>query len=232
MTQTWRQVGPAHAFADARAAVALGERIYVAGGDGRLRAVDVASGTIEELGEPRWQTRLLAAAGGRLYAVEEDGRLYAIETDGRWRQLDGDWSEARALVGSDRLYVAAHELWAVDCVEGTWQQVGRDRWTTELLLAAGDGLYALEEDGSLYHIDREHGAWRQLDGDWGDVGAGVGVGDRLFLMASTGALYAVAADGSYEPVDTGSSWDTRILMAAGQSLVALEHDGSLYAISL
>src|SRR5262249_41898382 len=151
---------------------------------------------------------------GRVYAVEEDGRLYAIDPDGRWQQLDGDWSEARAAVGRDgHLYLSAHELWAVDCDEGTWEQHGRRRWSTELLLAAAGGLFSLEEDGSLYHIDDAEGAAHQLDGDWGDVAAGVGAGDRLYLMATTGALYSVAPDGSFEPVETGTSWDTRILMS-------------------
>src|SRR5215475_13241483 len=97
MEPSWRQLGPPHAWKDARAAVAIAGRIYLAGVDG--------------------ETRLLAAARGRLYAFDEAGPLYELSPDGSSVRLDGDWSEARAAVGADRLYIAGGPIWAVDCDE-------------------------------------------------------------------------------------------------------------------
>jgi outer membrane protein assembly factor BamB len=233
MTSEWRALGPANVWKDARAAVALDGRVFLAGADGYLHAVDGTTGESSVLGGGGWQTRILAAARGRLFAFDEAGPLYAIDPrDGGYERFDGDWAEARAAVGSDRLYVASGGLQALDCDDGTPHAVGDAEWHTELLLATQGDLFDLEEDGSLYRIQRHSGAFEQLDGDWGDVCAGVGSGQRLYLMATTGALYAVAPSGDYESIDTGTHWDTRILMASGGTLYALEHSGSLYAIKL
>jgi outer membrane protein assembly factor BamB len=232
MEPSWRQLGPPHAWKDARAAVALDGLIYVAGTDGALSVVDAQTGQQRTRAAGGGQTRLLAAAGGRLYAFDEAGPLYALSPDGSSERLDGDWSEARAAVGADRLYVAGGPIWALDTDEHAVTRVGDATWHTELLLAAGGSLFSLEEDGSLYRIDPKDGEAVQLDGDWGDVCAGAGGADRLYLVATTGALYAVAPTGDYEVVDTGTHWDTRMLMAGSACLYALEHSGSLYAIAL
>ena len=233
MTQSWRPLGTAHAWKDARAAVAQGGSIYLAGGDGYLHVVDGQTGEASVLGGGGWQTRILAAARGHIYAFDEAGPLYVVDPRGAVDRFDGDWAEVRAAVGADRLYVSSPTgLVAIDCAERTWSALGDATWRTELLLAAADALFALEEDGSLYRIDRGDGAFVQLDGDWGDVSAGVGAGNRLFLMATTGALYAVAPSGDFEAIETGTHWDTRILMAGASGLIALEHSGSLYSIAL
>jgi len=232
MEPTWRQLGPPHAWKDARAAVAIAGRIYLAGADGALHVVDGTSGERAHRPGGGGQTRLLAAARGRLYAFDEAGPLYELSPDGSSIRLDGDWSEARAAVGADRLYVAGGPLWALDPEERAVSRVGDATWHTELLLSAQGSLFSLEEDGSLYRIDPRDGDAVQLDGDWGDVCAGAGGPDRLYLVATTGALYAVAPSGDYEVVDTGTHWDTRMLMAGSSCIYALEHSGSLYAISL
>lgn len=233
MEPSWRQLGPPHAWKDARAAVALDGRIYLADGDGALHVVDGQSGAGAVIAGGGGHTRLLAAAAGRLYAFDEAGPLYLLSPDGASERLDGDWSEARAAVGADRLYVAAGgPLLALDTEEHAVTRVGDGTWHPELLLAAGASLFSLEEDGSLYRIDPKGGEAVQLDGDWGDVCAGAGGPDHLYLVATTGALYAVSPSGDYEVVDTGTHWDTRMLMAGSACLYALEHSGSLYAIAL
>jgi outer membrane protein assembly factor BamB len=234
MTPSFHSLGTAHAWKESRAAASMGGRIYLAGADGYLHVVDGQTGEASVLGGGAgWQIRLLAATRGHIYAFDEAGPLYAVAPSGAWERLDGDWSEVRAAVGSDQLYVmGAGRLTSIDCNERTWRHVGEGAWNTELLLATSNHLFALEEDGSLYRIDRDDGSFEQLDGDWGDVTAGAGAAGRLFLMASTGALYAVSIQGDFEPVDTGTKWDTRVLMAGPSCLYALEHSGSLYVIPL
>src|SRR5262249_36345564 len=96
MEPAWRQLGPPHAWKDARDAVTLAGRIYLAGADGALHVVDAASGEPARRPGGGGQTRLLAAARGRIYAFDEAGPLYELSPDGSSLRLDGDWSEARA----------------------------------------------------------------------------------------------------------------------------------------
>src|SRR5215470_15274164 len=131
MTLSWRPLGPRDAWKDARAAAALDGRIVVAAADGRLHAVDAASGDARPVGAPDWQVRLLAAADGRVFAFDEAGPLYAVDPEGGWERLDGDWAEARAAVGADRLYVSGGgALLAVDPADGGAVRVGDTDWHT------------------------------------------------------------------------------------------------------
>src|SRR5512139_2524198 len=99
----WQLMENVDALAEARAAVMLDGRLFAAGRDGLLWRVTIdgdAVAAVEGMGESGWDTRLLAAAGDRLFAFEENGVLYAVEpATGEWERLDGDWSSVRAACG-------------------------------------------------------------------------------------------------------------------------------------
>lgn len=231
MKSEWRLLGPTGHWTHVRDAVAFANEIVLATEDGSVHVVDVRSGAARSLTHDKWQPRLLATARGRVYVFDESGRLYAMQLNGQAEQLDGDWSEVRAAVGADRLYVVrGQQLGAIDCEDSSWHALGTDEWRTALLLADANQLYALEENGSLYRVDRADGWWQQLDGDWGDVTAGVGTIDQIYLISESGLLYAVSPSGDLTFVPAPRIEATHRLLATETSLVALGCDGSLRVI--
>lgn len=63
-----------------RAMVGIGGALHTSDKGGAFYTLDVVTGTYGQLGgESSWKTRLLAAAAGRLYSLEESGTLFEIE---------------------------------------------------------------------------------------------------------------------------------------------------------
>src|SRR5688572_20631185 len=122
-------LGNLEAAAGARAAVMHERRVFVAGADGRLLRITLGDGEIDAcdaIGESGWDTRVLAAARGRVLAFEENGHLYGVDPEsGAWERLDGDWSNVRAACEiAGELLVAAELLFVVDTEGGGWRQLG------------------------------------------------------------------------------------------------------------
>jgi hypothetical protein len=167
----WSYLGQVEPLAQARAAVLAGDHIFAAGEGGHLWRVAVApegNGEIATLGESGWQTRLLAAAGGRLFAFDENGTLYDIDpVEGGFQRLDRDWSTVRAAcaVGAELVAAAGH-LFVIEPGGAGWHQLSEAEFEPKLLLGDGESLYSVEENGSLYRIDPRDGSWEQLDGSW------------------------------------------------------------------
>jgi hypothetical protein len=73
---TWEQYDDS--WHHCRAAAGDDHTLYVVSGD-QLWAMDVKTGTYEQIGTDSWGSRLLAVMGGALYSLEPDGRLYRVE---------------------------------------------------------------------------------------------------------------------------------------------------------
>jgi hypothetical protein len=229
----WSYVGRIGALEDARAAVMHDGDIFAAGTDGLVWRVPVAGGEIVAIGENGWQTRLLAAAGGRLFAFEENGHLYGIDpASGAHERLDGDWSAVRAACAvGDELVAAAGNLFVIEPRGGGWHQLGDAIYEPRLLLGDGESLYSVEENGSLYRVDPRDGSWEQLDGGWGDVCAGAARKGGLFLATEGGSLYLVGP-GGWAPAGEGAPPGSRFLFLTGRRLWALEKSGDLSVLDL
>src|SRR5262245_37133442 len=142
MTQAWRRLGAVDAGAGARAAVVLGDAIFVCGEDGRLWRVRPAGMGVEPVGDGERRARLIAAARGQIYAFDEGGPLWAISPRGGAPQrLDGDFAEIRVATGTgDALYASGDGLFAIDA-SGERRQIGEETWHPRILLADDDLLY-------------------------------------------------------------------------------------------
>ena len=231
MQTAWRHLGDVPTCADARSAVVCGDAIYVAGADGGVARLDPTSLTTVPIPTGGWQTRLLAAARGRLYAFDESGPLYALDPAGGHERLDGDWSEVTVATGAgDQLYAAGRTLYAVEA-DGSWRQLGDTVWTPKLLVAGERDLFCLEENGGLYRVDLFDDSPEQLDGDWSDMTAGAIVGKVLCVTSESGWMYAVTGDECI-PLEQGAPAGTRFLFVQGSSLYALETSGALHALAL
>ena len=232
----WSYLGQVEPLAQARAAVLAGDHIFAAGEGGHLWRVAVApegNGEIATLGESGWQTRLLAAAGGRLFAFDENGTLYDIDpVEGGFQRLDRDWSTVRAAcaVGAELVAAAGH-LFVIEPGGAGWHQLSEAEFEPKLLLGDGESLYSVEENGSLYRIDPRDGSWEQLDGSWGDVCAGAARKGGIFLATESGTLYVIGK-GGWAPIAEGAPPGCRFLFLTGPRLYALEHDGGLSVLEL
>ena len=151
----------------------MGDRVFVGGGFGshEVYSFDAGSGAL------RWQIRTgddgptaAVAEGERVAFNTESCTVYVIDAvTGKeiWHEWLGDPLMAQPAIGASMVFMAypdqrhRHHIAAFD-LEG-----GRKRWETEIIadlitapVVAGDAVYAVTLDGTLYQVDRETGEKR------------------------------------------------------------------------
>jgi outer membrane protein assembly factor BamB len=134
-------------------------RLYVAGRDGSVTALDQKSGSV------RWRVEdrpgRVTAARGCVLVRAEDGTVWSLRPrDGsvRWTARTGVAGLLPATLDDDRLYVAGEGLAALDVESGAvvWTQKTLSEVTTPPV-ATTARLLTGEEDGTLYCRDRATG---------------------------------------------------------------------------
>jgi outer membrane protein assembly factor BamB len=209
---TVRGLGQAWAAAvgQTQAAPAVaGEVVYVGSVDGKVRALDAATGAT------RWTASSggavlssPAVAGGLVYAGSGDRKLYALDADTGatvWTVTTGGAVSAAPAVAGGVVYVgsADRKLYALDA--GT----GASRWTAttggpvlDPPAVAGGVVYLRSRDGNAYAFDAASGApaWTTPVGGNPMFGIGPSVtgpvvaGGRVFVGGNRdGKLYALDA---------------------------------------
>jgi outer membrane protein assembly factor BamB len=136
-----------------------GRRVYVATGDGVVRALDPATGAVA------WKAEglpgRLSAADGVLLARADDGTLRSLHPRTgavRWKSDTGVAGTLPAVLDGDRALVAGRGLAAVDLASGRviWADTSGAE-TTAPPVTAGSRLLAGEKDGTLRCRDRMTG---------------------------------------------------------------------------
>jgi len=132
-----------------------GDSVYVAGYDGRIRAINTNSGTLDwqypAKGEPGLKPIVggVAAAGGKVFFGASDGKVYAVDETTHvdaWGEPfeTGDKIWSTPVIGGDTLYITSFDkkLYALDIADGSksWE------FATEGAIAATPLLY----NGTLY----------------------------------------------------------------------------------
>jgi sugar lactone lactonase YvrE len=157
---SWVQVGPAGAWKDTLVGTVLNGRLYTVESSGGLYVTDLDTGTWKQIGKAEFgNTAYLFAAGSSLFSIEKDGSLYRMDPgDGSWARVGeaGAWQATRAgVILKGRLYTVENSggLYGTDLGRGTWRQLGKPEFAdTNFLFAAGENLYTIETDGSLYRV--------------------------------------------------------------------------------
>jgi hypothetical protein len=157
---SWKSLGKAGDWRGTLAGVVHNGVLYTAKASGALYATDLAKGTWKALGKPEFAgTARMFTAGNSLYTIERDGSLYHINPgNGTWQRIgqQGDWKGTLAgAVVKGQLYTAevSGVLYATNLKNGGWKPLGRPNFAgTAFMFAAGDKLYTIERNGTLYWV--------------------------------------------------------------------------------
>lgn len=173
-----------------------GGLLYVAGGDGVIRAFDVHSG------EERWQ-----ATGGGVLAIAEEtlyaagGTLAALDAatgDVHWEFSPITGLSALSIAIGQSVYVSGYDgnVYAVDPATGAeqwWFSTGSNAVLPPQ--TPGDVIQIGSSEGRIYGVDTISGSerWRT------DVGSSI-----VGVTAAAGILFTVSGDGSRAALDATS----------------------------
>ena len=230
------------------APIRLGDVVYFGAYDGKVYALDAATG--DEIWPP-FETddaivSSVAARNGTLYATSTDGRLYAIDAvtgvpKGRFETQSSIW--ASPVVVGDVVYVAAMDgkLYAVDA-DDISKEVTDFSFKTDAgllmdpTLADKDTLLVGGIDHKLYALDPKTGKqrWSQPfeGGNWFWAKPLV-KGDTAYVADLDGNVYAVnLKDGIprwNKPFQAGDSVRAAPLLASG-TLVVVDRSGNAYGL--
>jgi hypothetical protein len=240
---SWWRLGPASAWKDTIAAAVLKAQLYTIETSGALYMTDLSTGTWTLIGKPEFaNTVALFGAGDSLYSIERDGSLYRINpSDGRWARVGatGGWKGSRfGAVVKGRLYTVNPNgsLCAANFATGACTHIGKAEFgNTVAMYAAGDSLYTIEKDGSLYRVNPSNGRWARLgaEGEWKATQSGAVLMGKLYTIETNGALYATSLnDGRWKQIGKPEFAGTIGMFAAGDKLFTIEKDGSLYGVSV
>ena len=198
--------------------------LYIGSGDGRLYALDAATGTQRwQFGTGRAISSTPAVAGGLVFVGSRDNTYWAVDEktgEERWR-LE---------TGRD--------------VPFPWGFESGDLYTSSPTWAAGT-LYVGSGDGHVYAVDPKSGSVRWRFATDGRVRSSPAVADgRLFAGSADGTLYALDAKSGRElwrfdteghRLESGKfGFDRRTIQAspsvAGGRVFVGSRDGFLYAV--
>lgn len=241
--------------ASVRAALAIdGDRVYVAGQDGSLTALDARDGS------RRWRFRAGGEVLGRpavtpnaIFVAATDGCLYALGKDGReqWRYQAGAPLVAPPVCDGERVVVGAIDgaLHCVDASTGQARWVSREAsYTIESAAClAGDMLFFGAWDTFVYGLTAQDGALRwktpsdgtrqaaaryysPADSPVACVGGRVFAADRNMTLtvfdAATGErLFSRQGCAAVAPAADGSGVYLRVPTRGGP-LVKIDRDGN------
>lgn len=157
-TGDWQQLGDSNDWGDTIAADAMGGSLFTVEESGSLYHTDLTTGEWHELGDG-FDTRYLWAWAGYVYILENDGTLYKIDPDSGEFEQFGDLgayaSTTAATIHDGTLYtIEDGKLGATSIEDGAFETLsGPEYGNTRHLFGAGDALYAIETDGTLYTIE-------------------------------------------------------------------------------
>jgi outer membrane protein assembly factor BamB len=221
--------------------------IYIGSWDGRLYAINPATGTA------RWSYTTLGfiasspavAADGTIYVGSADRSLHAINPDGsaKWTYLVSDWVDSSpAIAGDGTIYFGSYDnyLYALN-PNGTlrWRFNAGDDVTSSPAIGADGTIYIGSANGRLYALDGANGAKR-----W-EYATGAGIAASPIVGAS-GTVYVGSIDGFFYAINGSSGalvWranlgaeifstatiraDGTLIVGAGVSVCAINSDGSI-----
>lgn len=185
-------------------------RAFVAGCDGALHIVDVASG--KEIGSvpinsPTGVTP--AATGDVVYVGTEQAGLYAID----WKQAEENWNftdeegyiqtrSSPAVSGGNVVFGARdRNVYSIDTV------TGEENWRTELkagidssAIIVGQRVFVGSTDGRLYALNLENGeiVW-QAEFEGGFLASPAAAFGRLVVATDRGVIYCLGGRGGPLP---------------------------------
>jgi hypothetical protein len=243
MAGAWGRLGPAGGWKDTRAGAVLNDRLYTVENSGALYVTDLSNGVWKQLGKPDFAaTAFMFAAGNDLYTIETDGSLYRVNPrDGTWGKVGapGGWKPTLAgAIFNGVLFTAEPNgcLYATAFATGAKKQVGKAEFgNTTRMFAAGESLYTIEQDGSLFRINPQNGGWVRVgrEGDWKGTIAGTVLKGKLYTVEVNGALYATnLGNGEWKALGKPEFAGTAFMFAAGSKVFTIEKDGSLFWVNL
>lgn len=242
----WQFAGASDWFTGTPAVGADGT-IYIGSWDGRLYAIDPATGTA------RWFYTTLGfiasspavAPDGTIYVGSGDRALHAINPNGsvKWTYLVADWIDSSpAIAGDGTVYFGSYDnyVYALN-PNGTlrWRFNAGDDVTSSPAIGGDGTVYIGCANGRLYALDGANGAKR-----W-EHAAGAGIAASPVVSAS-GTVYVGALDGNFHALNASSGalvWRTNLgaeiyssatlradgtlIVGSGVSVCAVNADGSL-----
>ena len=158
---------------------------------------------------------------------------------GEWEQVGAAGAWKAAVAGSvlkDRLYSMEGNgaLHGTDLGSGDGKQIGKaELAAAKFLFAAGEFLYAIDRDGSLFKVDPKDGVHHRLgdEGAWKGTLAGAVLKGQLYTTEENGGLYVTNLEsGEWKQIGKAEFGDTKFMFAAGDRLYTIEKDGSLYKV--
>ena len=230
-----------------------GELVYIGGYNGKIYAVDAASGASKWQYPPEAEDYLEPIVGGavvaldRVYIGVSDGKVYALDaaTGGKeWDFESGDriWSTP-AVVG-DTLFIGSFDkkLYALDATDGSkkWEfEAGGAIVSTPVVY--NNTVYFGSFDRHLYAVDAASGQqiWRFPENEeaedqpgnwfWADP---VAYNDTIYAGNLDGKVYILNSETGKEkasPIDLGSPISSSPVLL-GKSIVIAVEQGIIYAL--
>jgi len=156
---TWTMMGEPGGWSDVVAADAVDGWIYFVDTDGDLTAVNPESGDFHELGG-NYDTRSLWYFQEHVYILENDGSLYKVHAEtGEYERFgsEGAYSDTTTATLHDRKFFAVEDdgaLGVTSLDDSSYEELtDEDLSNVRHLFSAGEHLYAIEKDGTLYRLD-------------------------------------------------------------------------------
>ncbi len=233
------------AVSPAAAATPAGETVYFGSSDGKLYAVDIASGQARwtfEAAKEFWSTPVVI--GDTVYATSLDGRLYAIDAatgQKRWSYETAAGVASPPVVDelAGLVYVGGFDstLRAIDLNshQQRWQ-IKAANWFWTRPLVADSVVYAGSLDGNVYAVETGSGKshWPKPFSAKAPVHAApVLTGGRLIVVDGDGHVYALnPTDGSLVagPLAVGGSVPADPLVLADGNVALVTSGGAVFRI--
>ena len=212
-----------------------GARVFVAGEDGLLRALDLATGAT--LWRIERRSGLLAAAPGLLVVRETDGTVWNLDPQSgsaRWKVESAIAGEVPPVIDGERILIAGTGLAVLDAGSGKpiWSLPGEPRIAAPPLML-GALIVLAEADGTLRARDAGTGEarwWQPTGGPlWAEPAADAD--GNLFVGTSARRFR------TYRLSDGNARWKWRVgtdvrypPAVAGRAVIFASHEAVVYAL--
>jgi len=165
---------------------------------GQLMRTGGTTGDSVKLGPPQWtSTRIWVAAGKSIFSIDNDGSLYQVSVkDGKWQRIGaagGFASVRQAAASSGFLYglTSGGQLLKINLQTGASSKIGKPEWSATRLMMAGNALYVIDKQDTLYRVRTDTGAWIGVGkpGAWKATPAATVVGHKIYSVDAQGAMW-------------------------------------------
>lgn len=180
--------------------IAVLNRVYFSTSDGKVYALDAATGNKEwgfQAGDKIWATP--ASSGDTVYIGSFDNKLYALNAEDGKKKWEFETQGALAstpLIYNNTVYVGSLDkyLYAVDAGDGSqrWKFEG-EKWFWARPVAYNNVIYAPCLDGKVYFLDAESGreVAEAVDLQSSISSSPVLVDDKVIVASQQGVIYAL-----------------------------------------